>query len=477
MSGGKRMLRDIDKIKGHYIVCGHGRMGQILCEELAKEKVPFVVIEGDPEVAEELAEKGLPGGRGRRHRGRDPAAGGCHQGQGPGGGGLQQRGQPLHHPVGAGDVPRGQSRALHPVPGHGPGRPARRSNARAPTGSISPYAIGGMRIVQALLRPTVYDFVEIATQSSGLDLMFEELAIGGDSDLDGVALKDSGIRNELRRDRHRHQEAHRGKWSSTPGRKPFCKRRRADHPGGPGPARPPGASPWPETGPRVGPWVAENFTIFIMYSSDRSIWPPGPAFVIPDRTGIRGRRRLSMSGTIHDNITDLIGGTPLVRLNRLSSGPGEIVAKLESLNPMSSVKDRIGLAMIEAAEKDGQPGSGGRDHRAHQRQHGHRPGLRRGGPRLQGDPGHAREHVPGAAGHPAGPGGRAGADPGGRRHEGRHRQGPRNCWPSGRAPSCPTSSTIRPTRRCTTGPRPRRSGPTPAAAWMSWSPAWAPAAP
>ena len=51
-----------------------------------------------------------------------------------------------------------------------------------------------MRIVQALLRPTVSDFLEIATRSSGLDLMFEELLIGGDSALDGVALKDSGIR-------------------------------------------------------------------------------------------------------------------------------------------------------------------------------------------------------------------------------------------------------------------------------------------
>ncbi len=66
-----------------------------------------------------------------------------------------------------------------------------------------------------------------------------------------------------------------------------------------------------------------------------------------------------MSGTIHDSMTDLIGATPLVRLKRLSPGPGEIVAKLESLNPMCSVKDRIGLAMILAAEKDGRLAPGG----------------------------------------------------------------------------------------------------------------------
>lgn len=54
------------------------------------------------------------------------------------------------------------------------------------------------------------------------------------------------------------------------------------------------------------------------------------------------------------NITELVGNTPLVRLPNLTKGlECEVVAKLESFNPLSSVKDRIGLAMIEAAEKAG----------------------------------------------------------------------------------------------------------------------------
>ena len=57
---------------------------------------------------------------------------------------------------------------------------------------------------------------------------------------------------------------------------------------------------------------------------------------------------------IADNMTELVGNTPMVRLSRMACGlPAEVVVKLESMNPSSSVKDRIGLAMVEAAEREG----------------------------------------------------------------------------------------------------------------------------
>jgi cysteine synthase A len=57
---------------------------------------------------------------------------------------------------------------------------------------------------------------------------------------------------------------------------------------------------------------------------------------------------------IYEDITKTVGNTPLVRINKLSAGlNATILAKLESFNPLSSVKDRIGVAMIDAAEKEG----------------------------------------------------------------------------------------------------------------------------
>lgn len=63
---------------------------------------------------------------------------------------------------------------------------------------------------------------------------------------------------------------------------------------------------------------------------------------------------------IHDDVTQVVGRTPLVRLNRLTDGlPGEVAVKLEFYNPANSVKDRIGVAIVDAAEKAGALKPGG----------------------------------------------------------------------------------------------------------------------
>lgn len=78
-----------------------------------------------------------------------------------------------------------------------------------------------------------------------------------------------------------------------------------------------------------------------------------------DTESIDGRE---FRGRIYDNVLETIGATPLIRLNRMATEAGckaDIVGKCEFFNPLSSVKDRIGLAMIESAERDGRLKPGG----------------------------------------------------------------------------------------------------------------------
>jgi cysteine synthase A len=78
-------------------------------------------------------------------------------------------------------------------------------------------------------------------------------------------------------------------------------------------------------------------------------------------TEIPARHHRTGRGKIYDSILDTIGDTPLIRLPRLTAAlkpKGEVLAKLEFFNPLASVKDRIGLAMVEALEAQGRIGPG-----------------------------------------------------------------------------------------------------------------------
>lgn len=191
--GRHKMNRDIDHMKGHYIVCGHGRMGQILCLELTAEKVPFVVIDGDPETAEQLIEMGYKVVQGDATEDEILEKAGVKRAKGLVAV-VNRDVDNLYITMSAREMSREENPWLY-ILSRATDEGASRKISRAGADRvISPYTIGGMRIVQALLRPTVYDLVDIATQSKGLDLMFEELEIGAGSKLDGLPLKNSGIR-------------------------------------------------------------------------------------------------------------------------------------------------------------------------------------------------------------------------------------------------------------------------------------------
>ncbi len=193
-----------------------------------------------------------------------------------------------------------------------------------------------------------------------------------------------------------------------------------------------------------------------------------------------GAGRKPGRGRIYASITETIGDTPLVALDRLAKEKGvgaRLLGKLEFFNPISSVKDRIGVAMIDALEAQGRiaPGRGVLVEP------------------TSGNTGIALAFVAAARGYKlilvmpevdvaraaqdAGAARRrTRADAGGAGHEGRDRQGERDRRRRPRARSFRSSSKIRPIPRSIAAPPPRRSGTTPTAASTSSSPASAPAA-
>jgi voltage-gated potassium channel len=193
--GRRRMQREIEGLKNHYVVCGHGRMGQILCQQLRAEKVPFVVVEGDAAMAEEIREQGYLVVSGDATQDEVLVQAGVGRAKGLVAV-VSSDVDNLFITLSAREMTRQTNPSLYILARATDQHAMKKLKRVGADRVISPYQIGGMRLVQALLRPAAYDFVEVVTQSSGLNLMIEEIEVGEASRLLGCALKDSGIRQQ-----------------------------------------------------------------------------------------------------------------------------------------------------------------------------------------------------------------------------------------------------------------------------------------
>ena len=121
-------------------------------------------------------------------------------------------------------------------------------------------------------------------------------------------------------------------------------------------------------------------------------------------------RRTEGRGRLYESIIDTVGDTPVVRINRLAPAHVALYVKCEFFNPAASVKDRLALNIIEAAERDGHAEARPDRGRGDQRQHRHRPrdGLRRQG--LSAGRDHGRQLLDRAAAADALPRRQGGAD-------------------------------------------------------------------
>lgn len=188
--GRRKLERRLLAMKDHYIVCGYGRMGKIICRELKGRGVPLVVVEvraeerdadddtivitGDATKDENLVAAGI-----ERARGLISV--------------LSTDADNLFVVLSA----RGLNPNLFIVARAGEEGSEQKLLRAGANRVISPYHIGGLRIAHTILKPAVVDFLEFATRSGNLELQLEEIVVREGSRLAGKTLGSCGLGRDL----------------------------------------------------------------------------------------------------------------------------------------------------------------------------------------------------------------------------------------------------------------------------------------
>lgn len=190
MFGRRKLEKTIKSLKGHYIICGYGRMGKVIAKELREKGVRFIVIEkdftpsegsddalfitGDATSDEVLKEAGIEKARGLISV-------------------LSTDAENLYVVLSA--------RVLNPemniVARAGEEGSEQKLLRAGADRVVSPYHIGGLRIAHSMLKPAVVDFIEFATKSGNIDLQMEEVFVHKGSDIVDMTLDECGIGREL----------------------------------------------------------------------------------------------------------------------------------------------------------------------------------------------------------------------------------------------------------------------------------------
>jgi voltage-gated potassium channel len=190
--GRKKLEKQISKLQGHYIICGYGRIGNHICNELkSRPSISFVVVEKDKESCEKLASDGVLFVHGDATDDETLLSAGIRKAQG-----LITVVTSDTENVYITLTARGLNPDLFILARAGdPGSEKKLRRAGA-TKVISPYTIGATRMAHAILRPSVVDFIEIATAGHNLELQLEEILVSPASRLVNTNLINSGIRRD-----------------------------------------------------------------------------------------------------------------------------------------------------------------------------------------------------------------------------------------------------------------------------------------
>jgi voltage-gated potassium channel len=190
--GRKKLEKVISRIEGHYIICGYGRIGNLICREFQAKPLPFVVVEKNPELCERLSDEGVLHVRGDATDDESLIAAGIRRARG-----LVTAVTSDTDNVYITLTARGLSPDLFILARAGEEGSEKKLIRAGASKVISPYTIGASRMAQAILRPSVVDFIEIATAGQNLQLQMEEILVEEGSSLVGTTLVTSGVRRDL----------------------------------------------------------------------------------------------------------------------------------------------------------------------------------------------------------------------------------------------------------------------------------------
>jgi len=187
--GRGKLEKIIEKMNNHYIICGGGRIGFLICRELMAGKMPCVIIDNNPEVIQKAQDEGFIYCKGDATQDKILIEAGIKRAKGIVCV-LPSDAENLYVILTAKDLNQQiyiMARSEEEESEH---RLLRAGADRV----MSPYTLGGVRMAMAILRPAMLDFIEITTRQQSLELRMEEIPVCKGSPFISKTLEDSGIR-------------------------------------------------------------------------------------------------------------------------------------------------------------------------------------------------------------------------------------------------------------------------------------------
>jgi voltage-gated potassium channel len=187
----RRLKKQLDQFKDHYIICGYGQMGQIIVQELINHSIPVVVIDSDGTLIIRFREKGILHLIADATEEENLLAAGIQRAKGLVAV-VNKDTDNVFVVLTARDL---NKNLLIFARAGSPGTQKRLYTAGA-NRVVSPFATGAQHIAQNILRPTVTDFLDLALSTEGLELSMEEIVVPPNAELVGKELMYSGIRSQ-----------------------------------------------------------------------------------------------------------------------------------------------------------------------------------------------------------------------------------------------------------------------------------------